>query len=75
MRIKKLKRLEAFEKTLSGFESSEREPVPQTAVQAVHRQSTNTSRRRGVSTCDGGIWDSGCLWPTDLRQITNGVDN
>ena len=60
VRNKKLKRLKEFQKTLGGFESSEKEPVPQITVQAVHRQSANTGRSGGPIS-DRGIWDFECL--------------
>jgi len=40
--MKQLKRFEVFWKPLRGIENGEKEPVPQTAVQTVHRQSANT---------------------------------
>ena len=40
--MKQLKRFEVFQKPLRGIENGEKGPVPQIAVQTVHRQSANT---------------------------------
>lgn len=53
--MKQLKRFEVFWKPLRGIENGEKEPVPQTAVQTVHRQSANRRRMEEFEVLDAYV--------------------